>query len=400
MGAIFHLWEEVIAPILEAADARRIVEIGALRGRTTARLLGRLGQDSELHVVDPAPDFDPASHEAEFPGRYFFHRDLSLAVLPGLGPVDAALVDGDHNWFTVHGELHAFADTADATGTFLPVLLLHDVGWPHGRRDQYYDVEQIPEQHRQPNELERPTVPGEPAVWRAIGDGGPRNGVLCALEDFLAGTDRALRVVILPIYYGLAIIAECGLLAERPALAALLDRLESADGRAGLLRLAEQLRIKQLLVGQFSATAAERRAGRLRTGYLDLLVRALAGGDPVIAARLRAVAEAADRRLADAVPGDLGIGGAADPKVVVTLAGVLRAWSAADRALVIERVDGVAAYRIQAELAALGLLDETELVLVDDISRPRPRGLALLLGPDGPVREDEPISSGAAAERS
>ena len=61
-----------------------MVEIGALRGDTTVRLLDLLGPESELHVIDPLPNFDPEEHERRFPGRYIFHRDISHNVLPDL----------------------------------------------------------------------------------------------------------------------------------------------------------------------------------------------------------------------------------------------------------------------------------------------------------------------------
>ena len=47
--------------------ARRVVEIGALRGETTVKMLDDLGPDAELHVIDPVPDFDPAEHERAVP---------------------------------------------------------------------------------------------------------------------------------------------------------------------------------------------------------------------------------------------------------------------------------------------------------------------------------------------
>ena len=62
-------------------------------------------------------------------------------------------------------------------------------------------------------------------------EGRPRNGVLTGVEDFVAGHDRPLRLVVLPIYFGLAILVEEALLAERPRLAAVLDRLEAPAGR-------------------------------------------------------------------------------------------------------------------------------------------------------------------------
>jgi hypothetical protein len=47
---MFPLWDVAIAPVLHAAQARRIVEIGAWRGETTDRMLGDLGPDAELDV--------------------------------------------------------------------------------------------------------------------------------------------------------------------------------------------------------------------------------------------------------------------------------------------------------------------------------------------------------------
>ena len=60
---MFRLWELAVAPVLSAAGARRVVEIGALRGETTVKLLDLLGPESEVHVIDPVPQFDPSEHE-------------------------------------------------------------------------------------------------------------------------------------------------------------------------------------------------------------------------------------------------------------------------------------------------------------------------------------------------
>src|SRR4051812_4631958 len=130
---MFPFWETVIAPVLDASGARRIVEIGALRGENTVLMLEHLGAECELHVIDPLPAFDPAEHESAFPGRYVFHRDISHNVLPALPPMDAALIDGDHNWYTVVNELRMLAKVSREAGGPCPVMVLHDVLWPYGR---------------------------------------------------------------------------------------------------------------------------------------------------------------------------------------------------------------------------------------------------------------------------
>ena len=146
---MFPLWDTVVAPVVRASNPTRIVEIGALKGETTVLMLESLGSDVELHVIDPVPAFDPFEHEQQFPGRYLFHRDLSLNVLADLPAVDVALVDGDHNWYTVYHELRLLREAARRDDAPLPVVIMHDVLWPYGRRDLYYAPEQIPEEFRQ-----------------------------------------------------------------------------------------------------------------------------------------------------------------------------------------------------------------------------------------------------------
>jgi cephalosporin hydroxylase len=253
---MFPLWDVAIRPLLHAARVRRVVEIGALRGETTVKMLNDLGPDAELHVIDPVPDFDPTEHEKQFPGRYVFHEALSLDVLPTLEPVDAALIDGDHNWYTVYNELRLLADGARRGGKPLPLMILHDVLWPYGRRDLYYSPDQIPDEYRQPYAQKgmRPRTKQlidrgglNPTMHNALEEGGPRNGVMTGVDDFVAEYDKPLRVVVLPIYFGLAIVVEKARLKRQPELAAALDRLESAQGRLDLLEVAEQVRLRAMI---------------------------------------------------------------------------------------------------------------------------------------------------------
>ena len=62
---MFPFWKPVLAPVLAAAEARRVVEIGALRGDNTREIIETLGPDSLLHVIDPVPGFDPSDHERD-----------------------------------------------------------------------------------------------------------------------------------------------------------------------------------------------------------------------------------------------------------------------------------------------------------------------------------------------
>lgn len=212
---MYPFWETVVAPLIKAADARRIVEIGALRGDTTTLMLDGLAPDSELHVIDPVPAFDPDEHERRFGGRYVFHRDLSLNVLDRCGAFDVALIDGDHNWYTVSQELRLL----ERMSRQWPTTFLHDIGWPYGRRDMYYDPAGIPPDHRQPYErsgllkgCSRLSPDGiNKHLANAAHEGGGRNGVLTAVEDFMEESNYHLELFAAtgPGGLGLLIDREC-----------------------------------------------------------------------------------------------------------------------------------------------------------------------------------------------
>jgi hypothetical protein len=245
---MFPFWDDVVAPLIRAASPRAVVEIGALRGDSTTRLLATLPRDCVLHVIDPVPQFDPEAHRARFGDRYRFHQALSLRVLPTLDAVDVALIDGDHNWYTVFHELRELHEAADRAGRAGPLCLLHDVAWPYGRRDGYYDRTNVPTDQQQPSArlgMARgrsallDSGGTNPHIWNACHEGGPRNGVRTALEDFVALDPERFRCTVLDDFVGLGIVVDQRRLGEAPALGAALDAVVAADSRADLSRRIE-----------------------------------------------------------------------------------------------------------------------------------------------------------------
>src|SRR5204862_1833160 len=89
----------------------------------------------------------------------------------------------------------------------------HASGWPHARRDDYYDPNLIPEAERQPIDHGSGLFPGVPGVrlgglpyrYPAAREGGPRNGVLTAVEDFVEGAE-GLRLAVVPAFFGLGVV--------------------------------------------------------------------------------------------------------------------------------------------------------------------------------------------------
>jgi hypothetical protein len=208
-----RFWKSVVHPLLDAVQPETILEIGAAGGKHTRLLAEYCSQTrATLHVIEPEPRFDT---EALPRDGVVLHRDLSLNVLPSLPAVDVALVDGDHNWYTVVNELRQLQRAAREGRRPMPVVLCHDVAWPYGRRDLYYFPETIPDEFRQPW-AEKGMVEGQselvpeggqnPLSANACVEGGPRNGVLTAIEDFLGEAGEEISIRVTPDNYGLAIL--------------------------------------------------------------------------------------------------------------------------------------------------------------------------------------------------
>jgi hypothetical protein len=202
-GASLAHSAELLLPCLDAAGARSVVEIGAYAGDLTRVLVAwAAAHGATVTAVDPAPQPDLEALE----GVELIRR-TSFDALPEIALPDAIVIDGDHNYFTVREELRLIAEKA--AGATLPLLLFHDVAWPHARRDDYHDASALPPDARRPVAGERGLFPGDPGVREgglpyprsATQEGGARNGVLTAIEDFVAERER-LRLVVVPVFFG------------------------------------------------------------------------------------------------------------------------------------------------------------------------------------------------------
>ena len=204
----------VILPALECAGARRIVEVGVEGGGMTAVLRDYAARvDGTVTGIDPFPSPAAAAAYAA-DARLTLVAAHSPAALAGLDPADAYLLDGDHNHWTVLGELRA---VAAAAGGGHPLVFVHDLGWPAGRRDQYYDPTALPAEVVRPYTYTQgvrigstTTVDGgfrgEGAFAWAIEEGGPANGVRTAVEDFVAEHPR-YRLTFVPSVFGLGVVS-------------------------------------------------------------------------------------------------------------------------------------------------------------------------------------------------
>jgi SAM-dependent methyltransferase len=182
--------DTVIKPYVLENGYKRFCEIGASFGENTDKLL----EIDSVHVtiIDPCLDVN-LCEKYRNDSRVEIHKGNSLDVLPNLSKqFDCVLIDGDHNWFTVFNELKLIEEKGliKRGGT----IFLHDVLWPYGRRDMYYQPEIIPSEFKQSYDT-KGIVKGQSelsdnsgvnsAHYNALFEGGPKNGVLTAVEDFI-----------------------------------------------------------------------------------------------------------------------------------------------------------------------------------------------------------------------
>jgi hypothetical protein len=203
---------DLLLRLFEAVGARSVVEVGAYAGDLTRVLVQWADQtDGTVAAIDPAPQPALVALADEHAGLALI-RETSLASLGEIELPDVVIIDGDHNYYTVSEELRLIGSRV--AGAQLPLLLFHDVSWPHARRDDYFDVEQIPADFRQPLVGDgKGIVPGDPGTRSdglpyhksAAHEGGARNGVLTAVEDF-AASDPALRLAVVPAFFGFGVV--------------------------------------------------------------------------------------------------------------------------------------------------------------------------------------------------
>ena len=285
-----RFWTRFIKPILETAAPRRIMEVGADFGWNTGHLLAYCRETGcRLDVVDPAPRPDLMVVLAAYDEEYSYLPHKSLDAIPRAPAPDVVLLDGDHNWHTIHAELHLLFDHAASTGDAPPLVLMHDVAWPYARRDMYYDPEglRVDQRHAYAH---RGLEPGRSELLEggmngmlanALVEGGPKNGVLTGIEDFIRETDVELTLHVLPFFNGLGMIvpkarstpaleALIGSFTEAPSLietvkaleeAHMRARVDVAQGQAVLTRRTDALVRARALLAERTARIAALEAG-------------------------------------------------------------------------------------------------------------------------------------------
>lgn len=214
----------LILPCLDEAKAYDIAEIGSEFGGMSKLLAEHAGKHGgALTCIDPEPARGFAAWADAVPHVHHIAQP-SLDALKHCDAADVWFIDGDHNYYTVFHEL-AVIDALQKAADRPLLAFLHDVSWPCARRDFYCAPERVPPGWRHPHSFDHGVRLDDGGVFPARGlrgmgafavaleAGGPRNGVLTAVEDFLKDADqdaRPLYYVHVPAVLGLGIIFDAG----------------------------------------------------------------------------------------------------------------------------------------------------------------------------------------------
>lgn len=279
---------ELLSGCLEAIDAKTVLEIGSFKGELTVELLEWAeSRGVKIAGVDPLPPDELEALAASRPELELL-RVVGAEVLRERDFDDAIIIDGDHNYYTLSEELKIIGERAP--GAEMPLLMFHDVCWPHARRDTYYAPERIPEDQRQPlahNEGIAPGVKGTaewglPFIWAAAQEGGPGNGTMTAIEDFMA--DRpGIELAVVPAFFGF------GVMWHRDApWATDVARVIGPYDRHPVLERMEGNRVEHLVAGQGRARQLIELEEKLAKQE-DLLRRLLGSNAFTVAEKLSAL---------------------------------------------------------------------------------------------------------------
>lgn len=276
-------WQSIILPLFEIVKPREIVEIGADYGDNTRNLMAWCRRSrARAHIIDPFPKFDPKEFAAEYGEAFVFYPGMSLGALSMIDRMDAVLIDGDHNWYTVYHELkliekacmsdglnlsdgtdestsdgrkaHQMPDEPDRHR--LPLIFIHDVAWPYARRDMYYDPETIPEAWRMayarkgldPDSIDLVEEGGlNPHLCNARYAHNIRNGVLTAVEDFMRESSVPLELFTIPVFHGLGILFPKQMRDRHPEFDRFIRDLALPETCRELVESLEKNRIRQVI---------------------------------------------------------------------------------------------------------------------------------------------------------
>lgn len=132
------------------------------------------------------------------------YNDIALNILPELNDYEAIFINDDPNWYTIFNELNIIKKN---NGEFPLVFICNNI-FPHKKRDSYKNPDLIPNEFI--NEFSRQlflnnNIKIQDNFYHAIKENTPKNGVLTAIDDFLA-SNKSIGIMDIKFIEGITIL--------------------------------------------------------------------------------------------------------------------------------------------------------------------------------------------------
>lgn len=247
-------WSLYIEPFIRQLAPGRVMQLGAGDGEDSLGLLAWCRESGcRADIIDPRPAPGLEEKLAPFAEEHVFTKLLPLKAIGMTEHPDVVVIEDEPNWSTINNALHLFRRLASERGRPYPFALIRNTGWPYGRRDMYPRPEVVEQKHPFAYQGVTPDQPGlvedglNAGFAHALHEGGPQNGVLTAIEDFIAIAPFELEFRTLPFFGGLAILAPKARMT--PELGALIEGFFTAEAltRAAHAIEAENVRLRARL---------------------------------------------------------------------------------------------------------------------------------------------------------
>ena len=205
-------FKSIYMPIMQILNPKEITEIGTDQGNNTEILKEYCIQnDAHLVIVDPAGNDFYAQDKI---AAITIKKEKSIEYLEGQQSAsDVYFVDGDHNYDTVSLELQLINKLSLSSNKPV-VVFMHDISWPWAYRDLYYSLgAEVGDEDITSDEgvslydaaTDNKGIPSTGQYAFRKFEGGEKNGVRRALEDFLK-VEQHWNLVDIHSLYGLGIL--------------------------------------------------------------------------------------------------------------------------------------------------------------------------------------------------
>lgn len=243
-------YRELIFECLETAKVTTVAEVGVGEGDFTSQLCGWVHEKGGTHFcVDPFPPQALTELVAQSPWMEL-RKGKSSDMLQLLPVCAAYILDGDHNYYTLSLELSTIQAKCSEENTH-PLVFVHDVAGPWARRDAYFDPESLPADACHPYAPARELLIAADIEFgkevrqhlmgsanAAMHEGGAKNGILTAVEDFINKGNSHFIFKIIPNVFGLGVLFD-----KRSIYACKLEQILNPLSNSPLLTRLEKNRI-------------------------------------------------------------------------------------------------------------------------------------------------------------